>query len=259
MFRSHLIIFILLNICLQICLAQTGASLTINREDRTIRVVQTAPSSEGAKFVPSNPTCEEGFRIGTVFAPAPYQVETFVNNTKILSNIALLRNPEGEDNAEKLDLYSGDLDFDSERLCPGEVQADGEQVTIFEGRTTITGKEFHYDNATGLGSLQGPVDLQREAEGESPALEARSSNMTFNVDEDITILEGGVELSSDGRVSRAESVRFDEDNGLAILIGDPATSRKDNDVVEGQIIEYDLDNNDVVVKGNIKANFSFER
>ncbi len=40
--------------------------------------------------------------------------------------------------------------------------------------------------------------------------------------------------------------------------GDPARSRDDEGEVAGQIIEYDLDTNDVVVRGEIEATFEIE-
>ncbi|MEZ4629387.1 MAG: hypothetical protein R2880_01470 [Deinococcales bacterium] len=238
--------------------AQSGASLRIAREDKTIRVAQdsNATSASGAKFIPSNPNCEEGLKLGTIFAPAPYLVETLVNDTKILSNIALLRRPNETQEQEKLELLPGSVSFDEEKLCPSDVTKELEAlVTLIEGRTTIKGGDFRYDNATGIGTMQGPIQLQREATEDGTALSANAQSLSFDVDNDLTILEGEVSLEAEGRSSKADRVEFDEQAGIAILRGNPAESRKGDELVQGNVIEYFLDSNDVVVKENILASF----
>lgn len=255
----------LLRFCLLLCLcltvkAQVGAALSIDRAGKRIRVVQNAPSNEGGGFIPSNPNCEENMRLGTVFAPEDYRVETYVNDTLIRSNIALLRNPDEGEEDEQLELFMGSLDINEPPFCPQNIVRDSNaQVILEEGRSIIRGSAFSYDNATGLGQMTGPIALSREAGEASPALEAEASRLRFDTDKDITILEDNVVFRSEGRVSRADSVEFYEERGLAILRGNPARSEEGGNIVEGNVIEYDLDNNDVVIKENIQATLEFDR
>lgn len=240
--------------------AQVGASLSIERGDKRIRVVQNAPSNEGGGFIPSNKNCEEGVRLGTVYAPDDYRVETYVNDTLIRSNVALLRNPEGEGEDEQLELFMGSLEMNEPPFCPQNIERVSEpQVVLEEGRSTIRGTTFSYDNATGLGAMTGPINLQRVANDSSPALEADANSLRFDTDNDITILEDEVVFRSEGRTSYADSVEFYEERGLAILKGSPARSEEGGNIVEGNIIEYDLDNNDVVIKEALKATLEYAR
>jgi lipopolysaccharide export system protein LptA len=236
----------------------TRPQLRLNRDDRTIQVIQNAPSSEGGKFHLRAP-CEDGMRLNTVYAPEPYLVETNVNETLITSSIVLDTRPEGRQDDATLELFGGTLEVD-DRFCPQNiVRSEQPDVTVYQGRTTITGTTFFYENATGLGTLSGPIDLVRTQAGEAPELGAVADTLTIDVDRDVTLLQGNTTVSADGRESHADEVEYDEASGMAILRGSPARSEKDGDVVQGNVIEYDLDSNDVVVKGGISATFEFNR
>ena len=238
----------------------TRSQLTLERNDSEIRVVQNGRSDQGAEFIPSNPGCEEGRSVGVVYAPPPGFVETLVNDTRIVSTVALLRRPDDTENEETLELFDGTLELDPTTLCPTNVQRSDETITVAEGRTTTTGQTFFYDNATGIGNMDGPIDLERTEEGDSPALTASSNTLAFNVDNDLTTLQGNVEVVSEGRTSRSERLELDEESGFAMLTGSPATSRNEEGVISGESIEYDLDSNDVVVsgEGSVRASFDID-
>jgi lipopolysaccharide assembly outer membrane protein LptD (OstA) len=106
--------------------------------------------------------------------------------------------------------------------------------------------------------MQGPVALERRAEGDSPALEASARRLSFNVDDDIQTLRGDVTVTSEGRTSEADILELDEDAGFAILRGSPARSRNEEGEVVGEVIEYDLDSNDVVVRQGVEATFELD-
>jgi lipopolysaccharide export system protein LptA len=232
-------------------------TLTLRRNERTISVLQYAPSAEGGEFRLRVPNCEEGVRLSTVFAPAPYLVETLVNETRITSSVVLDRRPprdEGGQDRATLEMFGGNLEVDLDTLCPQNVsRSEVPEVTILEGRTTAIGTVFNYDNETGIGLLSGPVDLDRVAEGDSPALEASAEALEFNVDTDLSTLSGQVRVVSDGRVSEADTLELDEQAGQAVLKGSPARSEQDQNVLEGDTLLYFLDSNDVVVIGNVKG------
>ena len=232
--------------------------LTISRERSTLRVVQNGQSADGARFIPVNSNCREQASLSTFFAPQPGFVETFVNEARIVSAIALITNPDDQDDAEVLEMKSGSLGF-NELRCPVDIEElDRPEVRMYQGRTTILGQRFHYENATGLGVMDGPIALERQAAEEAPSLQANAQSMTFDVDRDLTVLRGNVTLDSETRRSEADEVEFFEDEGLAILRGNPARSSQDGDTVSGSVIEYDLNSNDVVVSRNIRATFRFD-
>jgi lipopolysaccharide export system protein LptA len=242
-------------------------TITIKRKDRTIRVVNYAPDEAGGASKLNIKSCDpddEELRTTTFYAPGDYLVKTYVNDTLITSHIAFSKRPPNKRDEEgnvieeggektKLELYGGTLNL-NDIFCPVDIKPSNEvDVKIIQGRTTIDGTKFTYDNNKGLGDLDGPVTLDRIAEGESPALKANSDKLEFNVDTDQKILTGNVKIESEDRVSEAERLEYDEENSIAVLYGNPAKSTKGEDTLEGNIIIYYLDKNDVVIKGNIQG------
>jgi lipopolysaccharide export system protein LptA len=248
--------------------------LTIKRKDRNIIVSQTASGAEGGKQFLNAKECDEKDRSllsSTFFAPDPYLIETQVNEATLTSRIAASRQPPNKKDADGntiekgndkaiLELYGGTLEFPDERSgCPKNIKrSDQADVTLKQGRTTVTGLNFLYDNNKGIGNMKGPITLDRVAEGDSPALNATSDTMQINVDDNKTFLEGNVKVTSEDRVSEAATLEYNEDDGLAILRGDkekgiPAKSTKGNDVTQGDIIIYYLDTNDVKILGNVQG------
>lgn len=241
-------------------LQETLPSFELERGDRTIRVQQTATDAEGGIFAQRSGCRTEGKSLTTVYAPAPNLVETTIADTVITSNIVLREQPSGDQDAAVLEHIAGTLEFDEESFCPAEIEPSGKpDVTLRQGRTTIHGTSFTYDNATGVGVMAGPVDLTRQPEDGVEELTATADALEFNVDENSTLLTGNVQITSGDRRSEASTVDYDEAAGFAVLRGDPAVSRLGQDVVEGRIIEYDLNTNDVVVMQGVRASFEFER
>ena len=250
-------------------------SMSIKRKDRTIVVSLYAPSEEGGEFRLNVPECEKDLRLSTIYAPKPYIVETQVNEAVITSQIALSRRPPNVENAEgeiiergsdkeKLELVGGTLKVDQETLCPEDIQrTETADVTLKEGRTTVLGANFLYDNNIGIGNMKGPITLDRVAEGDSPALNATSDTIEVNVDDDKTFLEGNVKVNSEDRVSEATTLEYNKEDGIAILQGDrdkniPAKSTKGTDVLQGYTIIYYLDTNDVVVQGDVQGDIEVD-
>ena len=234
--------------------------LTVRRDNKTIRVIQTdVTSAQGAQFIPQNPTCEDDTNMGIIFAPEPGYAETLVNDTRITSAIAFLRRPKGTQEQEVLELLGGSLTISNDTLCPEEVLSNDEaEVTLYQGRTVVSGESFVYENATGIGVMEGAIVLNRRAEGDSAGLDASAKRLEYNADNDSTLLSGGVTITSGDRVSEAESVDYNEKDGIAILTGNPARSKQGDDVLKGSIILYYLDSNDVVVKGEIEGDVTID-
>lgn len=258
-------------------------TLTIKRKDRDIIVAQKAPGNKGGKTFLNVNECDDAnkdFIFSTFFAPEPYLVETQVNEATLTSRIAASKQPpntrdeEGniiERGGDKaiLELYGGGLEFveergDEKRGCPINVErSEQEDVTLKEGRTTVKGVNFIYNNDTGIGNMKGPITLDRVAEGDSPALNATSDTMEVNVDDDKTFLEGNVKVNSEDRVSEATTLEYNEEDGIAILRGDrekniPAKSIKGSDILQGYVIIYYLDTNDVLVEGDVQGDIEVD-
>ena len=225
---------------------------------------QTATDAEGGVAVTRGGSeCRKDRNLSFYYAPNPKRIDTRVNNTRIRSSVVLRTQPkeggaEAQDKAI-LNFFGGSLGVDNETLCPKNLKRGGDpKVTIEEGRTTVEGGPLVYENDSGVGEMTGPVDLSRSAEGDSPALTASSARFSFNVDDDIQTLQGNVKVESDGRVSEADILELDEEAGFAVLRGNPARSRNDEGEVMGEVIEYDLDSNDVVVTQEVKGTFTLD-
>ena len=239
-------------------------SFELRRGERPITVQQTARDEEGGIAITRGGSeCRKDENISFYYAPDPKRVETKVDNTLIRSSAVLRTQPkeggaEAQDKAV-LDFFGGSLGVNDETGCPRDVKRDKQQrIVVTEGRTTVNGATLLIRNATGIGEMTGPVELSRRAEGDSPALTASSSRLSINIDDDTQTLRGNVKVEADGRTSEADVLELDEEAGFAILRGNPARSRDKDGEVAGQVIEYDLDSNDVVVRGGVEATFELD-
>lgn len=249
--------------------AQTGPaanlpSFELQRGDRPITVQQTATDAEGGIAITRGGSeCRKDENLSFYYAPDPKRINTKVDNTRIRSSIVLRTQPkeggaEAQDKAV-LSFFGGSLGLNDETLCPQNFKRTKDpKVVITEGRTTVEGGRLRYENNRGVGEMEGPVDLSRRAAGDSPALTASSARFSFNVDDDIQTLRGNVKVESDGRTSEADILELDEEAGFAVLRGNPARSRNDEGEVAGEVIEYDLDSNDVVVTQGVKGTFTID-
>lgn len=239
-------------------------SFELTRGERPITVQQTATDAEGGIAVTrGGSSCRDDENISFFYAPEPKRIDTTVDNTRIRSSIVFRTQPkeggaEAQDRAV-LDFYGGSLGVDDETGCPQNLRRDADaQVVITEGRTTVQGGPLRYENSSGVGEMAGPVDLERRATEDSPALTASAAFFLFNVDTDLQTFRGGVEVESDGRTSEADSLVLDEEAGFAVLRGSPARSRDEEGEVAGSVIEYDLDTNDVVVTEGVEGTFTLD-
>lgn len=219
-------------------------------------------SADGARSFFQNPNCEEDWLLDIFYAPSPGLVETTVDDgTVMTSTLAIIRRPRAADGAdeaqtsdgETIELLGAEVEFDRPR-CPERVTPlETPPVTLTQGRTTVTGTRFLLEPDSDIGVMDGPVALERTAEGNSPALTGEAEQLEFDLESDRTTLIGGVRMVSEGRISEADRLELDEAAGVAVLTGDPARSTEGEDVLEGERLIYYLDTNDVVVEGNVRG------
>jgi lipopolysaccharide export system protein LptA len=247
-------------------LAQTATTVTVEREDATFTIRNLGLSADGARSFFQNPNCDEEALLDIFYAPSPGVIETEVDDgTLLTSGVAIIRRPrdegangDGGSDGETIELFSAEMTFDRPR-CPDEVTPlEAPPVTLTQGRTVVVGSRFLLEPGSDIGSMAGPVSLERAAEGDSPALSGTADELTFDLESDRTTLIGGVTLVSEGRTSEADRLELDEDAGVAILTGDPARSTEEGNVLEGARLIYYLDTNDVVVEGDVRGLVEFE-
>lgn len=248
--------------------AQTATTFTLKRDDTELVITNRALASQGARSIGNNRNCEEGVRLTVVYGPAPGRVETHVEDSLLTSHLAIIRTPEGAEEGagqETLELRDATVTFDRPG-CPQEIiDAETPQVSLVQGRTTVTGTRFFLEREEDVGVLDGPVRLVRaaaasDASGDSTAtdLVAEADSMRFAVGEQRATLSGNVRVTSDERLTSGDTLELDEEAGTAVLTGAPARSTKGSDVIEGNRLLYYLDTDDVVVLGNVKGELEVE-
>ena len=232
----------------------------LTRDERVTTVQQTASDAEGGIFASRSGCNEEREEdtFTTVYAPNPLKVETQLNDTLITSNIVLREQPPRDQDNATLHMAGGTLQFNVETFCPENIEESSEaEVKIETGRTTVLGVTFDYENATGIGTMTGPIDLDREAEGDSPALQANSEGLKYVEETDQITLTDDVRIESDGRVSEADLVEFDEENGIAVLRGN-VTSQKGEETLQGDEMTYFINSNEIRVEGNVAGTLEID-
>lgn len=242
-------------------LAQTVTTFTLKRDDTDLVVSNRALAADGARSIGNNINCEEAVRMTIVYGPSPGRVETRVEDALLTSSLALIRAPrsDGEEaEQESLELLDASVEFNRPG-CPETVtKSEQPLVTLLQGRTSVAGTRFFLDSGENVGTMDGPVTLTRSDEDGQQALEATASSMEFEVGEQRATLSGGVVVTSDERTTTGDSLELDEEAGTAILRGDPARSTKGNDVLQGSLLLYYLDSDDVVVIGNISGEIEID-
>ena len=247
-------------------LAQGDApKLSLQRGDTNIVITNLGKGAEGARSILNSPNCKENTRTTIFYAPAASgTVETITSETRLTSNVAIIEQPQAKagetapQNQETLELYNGTVTFQRNGCLDKITQSTEADVKLEQGRTTVLGTHFFLDREVNTGEMDGPITLNRVAEGDSPALAATSEKLLANLDSDTQTLTGNVRVDSDGRISEADSVDFDEANSLSILRGEPATSRKGDEFFQGNEITYYLDNNEVKVSGGVQGELTID-
>ena len=243
-----------------ICSAQEGnrniPTITIDRDDALIVIRNLTPNSDGGRTLPNLQRCNEEFNLGIYYGPAGDNVETTTDDTKIISQVVVTETPKNEESGQqtRLEFYNETLTF-GRPPCIESSEVVNENIRIEQGRSIILGSRLFLEADAEIGDMEGPISLERAAEGDSPALNAESDALQFNFDTEISTFSGNVKVTSEDRVSTADEFEFDEANGIALMRGSPARSTQGSDFVQGEVIKYFLNNNDVVVVGGISGEF----
>lgn len=137
-------------------------------------------------------------------AKKPGGIRGRVGNLMVLATRAVLKAPEGKTMAE----------------------ATGERVAIFEGevelhrgRVVARGPRLVYREATGVGVLFGPAEMEQKPakKGEDPVFMKAKKQMAFDVDDDTSESDGAIELKSGNQEGYAEHVYYEEARTLAVF------------------------------------------
>lgn len=247
--------------------AQTATTLELERADARLTIVNRGRADEGARSVLNLPGClEDEAMLSSLFYAPEAEVTTRIlqegseDPTVVLAPLVLVTRPPGEAGRDQETLEALDAAATFGRPpCLDELEpAQPPRVRLEQGRTTVVGERFFLDREADVATMDGPVALTRRGEGESPEMDADADAMRFDLDTDRATLTGGVEVRAEDRVSSADELELDESAGVAVLRGEPARSRRGEDEVEGAVLIYDLETNDVVVEGGVSGTFRLD-
>lgn len=265
--------------------AQSATRLVLERSDATIEIVNAGRGDQGARSILDLAGCVEGEAVRTNLFYAPVEgVTTRIDDlneegqaresTIVEAPLVIVVRPErgdggdiaSDENAsddvasepsddETLEALDATATFGRPPCLERVEPADPPTVLLRQGRTSVVGARFFLDRGSDVATMDGPVALTREPQSDGPPVEAEAESLRFDLASGGSTLTGGVRVTAGERVSEADELELDEEAGIAILRGDPAVSRVDQDEVRGRILIYDLETNDVVVEGGVAASF----
>lgn len=244
-----------------VVLAQTTPTLRVVRDDSTMVITNEARADQGARNILNLP-CEEGLRVSVFYGP-PNEVRMLIDDETVLrSSLAIIRRAEGageEEERETIELLDGTATFAGRPACLESFEEETPaRVLLEQGRTTIVGSRFFLDEGADVATMDGPIELVREPEGDAQELTASASSLRYDLETDRSNLSGGVMVQAGDRVTEGDSLELDEQAGLATVVGSPAVSREGEDEIRGSVLLYYLDSNDVVIVGGVEGTLEIE-
>lgn len=256
---TRVVAIVLLCVCTFVA-AQSVTTFTVFRDDTEITIANHARSADGARSIGNNQNCEEDIRMTIVYGPPPGDVTATIKDTVITSSLVVTRKAleEEDKNEESLEMYPAEVEFRVPGCIEEEVVDEAGLVMVEQGRTTVFGTHFELPAGADEGTLRGPISLTRLTETGDDQLTAEAEELTVVIETQEATLRGDVVVQSAERVTTAETLDLDEDAGTATLTGSPARSIRGSDVVEGSVLLYYLDTDDIVVIGGVQAEFEIE-
>ncbi|SMB88682.1 LptA/OstA family protein [Deinococcus hopiensis] len=252
-------------------------------QEHRIRIVRTGTTDETGIFTVCSPQDDEpqdapNVAVFSETGAGGVRITIDKNVIRVPLAVVTQRQPkEGQEGSDgRVEASAGTAQFldtspegKTDRLSRCAVGVDPkpapETVFVTQGKTELKGQKLVYDETDGIARIDGPITFARPSD-DGP-LTGQSERIEVNVDQEKTTLVGGVVLNSKGgRVSKAARVEYDDQANIARLIGtpeQPAESRQGNDVLSAQLLIYNLDRDEVVVRagenGNITGEFQDEQ
>jgi lipopolysaccharide transport protein LptA len=222
--RRFLISLSILFLVIVLAQEQTDASQTAAEQSETEKRIIRIQNDGGGQG--------GNLRFGpiTYDHPDPEGVVATVSNLTIYGQKAELRGPEGE----QISL----------------ADAEGRRIATFSGglrvtrnRLTANGPDLIYTEETGIGSMTGNVAIvvAPEEEGDDP-VNITAEAADFDVDVNVSISKGNVQLENGNQTATAEQVVYEEDRELALMTsegGQVTLTRTDKE--DGSILTITAD------------------
>lgn len=133
-------------------------------------------------------------------------------------------------------------------------------VVVKRSRLTAKGSKLAYQEATGKGILTGKPNAvfspEKDSDNKDP-VHIKADQMSLDVDTDISVSTGNVQLKTGSQTGKAKQLVFDEETELAQLTGNPSltrakTSKKKELIITGKEVRALTNDKTLYVKGNVK-------
>ena len=235
---------------------QTFPNITIERENATFVITNRGDSSGGARSIPFLLGCEEDLKFLVYYGPGR-RVETVIDEyTSIMSTVVLITHSKENKDQETIQLLDSVPEFGFRPPCVLSLKEPEEpEVRLTQGHTTVVGRFLLVDQEATVAKMKGPISLERSNPGSGNSVTAFADELTFDLDTNQIVMVGDVRVRAGARLSQADRLELNETEGIALLAGQPAMSTEGKSVIEGDIIRYYLDSNEVIALGNIRGAF----
>jgi lipopolysaccharide transport protein LptA len=210
---------------------QTDTTQTDTTQTDTTASEQTPEEKRIIRIQNDGGTQSGDLRFGpiTYDHPDPEGVVATVSNLTIYGQKAELYGPEGEE----ISL----------------TDAEGRRIATFSGGLRVTrnkleakGPDLSYSEETGIGTMTGNVAIvvAPDKEGDDP-VNINAESADFNVDTDVSISKGNVDLVNGNQTAKANEVTYEEDRDLGKLTDEGAQVTMTRTDKDGEITTITAD------------------
>jgi lipopolysaccharide export system protein LptA len=163
----------------------------------------------------------------------------------VLSGNAILSSETLSLRADKIEIVGENFDY---AYCTGEVRVrDTEKDIFLRSDLLFYDRKMDYVRAEGNAVME---DYQNEVVAKGGIIE------TWNK-EDLVTIQIGVRIAKEEMISRCEYARYDRSSNMVRLTGIPVVYKND-DVYEATTIRVNLENDEIILEGDVKGTFVSE-
>ena len=225
----------------------TRSRTTLERKDKIIEILKTtADDKVGLVVICGVGDTEDSPTRLIYYDPSPTGVQVTIEKNVITAALSeVLKKSGGDGNIE---MSAGRASIGENDACATTEPAPTPgTLKVVQGKTKLSGSKLAYSETDGLAKIDGPIVFNRT--DEKNPISGSSEEIVVDVDNSVTKLVGKVSITSGKRVSKAQSMEYDDAKNLAVLYGTcekPATSAVGSEPgLKAVRLIYHLDTNNV--------------
>lgn len=145
--------------------------------------------------------------------------------------------------SDKIELYGQDYRF---AQCSGGVTIENTKDNF-----VITSSKLLYDDDKKEATVTGNAEME-DVENE---MIIKGEYIKYFEETSVTLIQIKVRIINEDLVCRSDFAEYNSEKNTLVLTGDPIVYKGD-DIFRASKINIDLDNNDIVMEGNVKGNIT---